>query len=95
MSKGYALALIFTTLSVFGSLFYLQHQTIHEQYHQLSYRNASVHDRVIAQQVDQQHELVRRVDELLKDDTKARFRPIQPFFIGVRDRESACIQLYQ
>jgi hypothetical protein len=95
MSKGYAIAFILTTLSVFGSLFYLQHQVIHEQYRQLSASNAEVHDRVIAQQIEQQEDLVNRVDDRLQEDSKARFRPVQPFIADVQERQAACMQLYQ
>lgn len=95
MSKGYAIAFILTTLSVFGSFLFLQHQGIHGQYRQLSASNVEIHDRIIAQQVEQQEELVLRVNDRLQDDAKARFRPVQPFFAEVQERQTASIKLYQ
>ena len=93
MSKGYAIAFIFTTLSVFGSLFYLQHQVLTERHAATFAYAEGVNERVIAQKREHLDDEVYRLQEKLNDETKYRFRPIGAFLEEVREREEEFIKL--
>ena len=91
MTKGYALALILTALSVFGSLFYLQNKILTERHAATFAYAEGVNARVIALKREQLDELVMKTGKLLQDETKERFRPIQPFMTLAREGEDQLI----
>ncbi|MFK8163900.1 MAG: hypothetical protein AB8H12_15750 [Lewinella sp.] len=93
MSKGYALALIFTALCVFGSFFYLQNKVLTERHTAISAYSEAVNERVIALKQEQLDELVRKTNKLLQDETKVRFRPIQPFMALAREGENELLDI--
>lgn len=92
MSKGYAIALIFTTLSVFGSLFYLQHRMMAAELKAISDYAEGVHKRVITLKQESMSEAFKKLDDDLQDDTKFRFRPILPFIDKAQKREEVFLK---
>ncbi len=95
MSRSYALALMLTGLAVLGSLVYLQHYLIVRNYQQLFDHSIEIHERVVARQLEQQENFVQKMQDLLEDEAKARFRPLLPFCDGIQERQEACLQLAQ
>ncbi len=91
MSKGYAVALILTNLSVFGSLFYLQNKVLTERHTATFAYAEAVNERVIELKREQLDGLVMRINDRLQDDAKARFRPIQPLITLARAGEDELI----
>jgi hypothetical protein len=87
MSKGYALAVILTAISAFGSLFYLQNKVLTERHAATFAYAEGVNERVIAQKREQLDELVMKINKQLEEDSKERFRPILLFVAKAREEE--------
>lgn len=91
MTRSFAIAFILTTLSLFGGLFYLQHRVLTERHAATFTYAEAVQQKTIEQKREQLDELVWRINDRLQDESKARYRPIQPFIERARGGEAELI----
>ncbi len=79
MSRTYALALIFTALTLIGGAFYGQYRYFTDGQAEAYAYAAGVHERVVEGQLAEMKELAHLANERMEEDSKYRFRPILPF----------------
>lgn len=93
MSRTYALALIFATVTLVSGLFYGQYWYFTSQQAEVSAYAAGVHERVVVGQQKEMRRMTVEVTKRLRDETKERFRPIQGFIFEVEEKREAYLKL--
>jgi replicative DNA helicase len=93
MSRTYALAFIFATVTLVSVLFYGQYWYFTGRQAEVSAFAAGVHERIVERQLKEMRRMAVEVTKGLKDETKERFRPIQGFIYEVEEKREAYLKL--
>jgi hypothetical protein len=91
MSRTYALAFIFATVTLVSGLFYGQYWYFTGRQAEAS--TAGVHERIVDGQLEEMRRMTVEGTKRLKDETKERFRPIQGFIYEVEEKREAYLKL--
>ncbi|MEO0734286.1 MAG: hypothetical protein AAFZ52_15730 [Bacteroidota bacterium] len=88
MTRTYALSLIAIALLIIASLLYGQRQWLKQEQIDFLTLTETVQDRAIAQKVERLEMMEMRFEELLEDESKAKFRPLFSIFAAAAEQRS-------